>query len=394
MICGFLISGEYAITRPTSNALFLSFFSAKGYPWAWLAIVPINLLAIDLYNRFLPKIGPLRVLLVVASFTICINTFAALFSSQAPLLIFFQYSWKEIYILLMFKQLWSMIHSTIPATRAKYLYGCIYGMGTVGAIIGSLVPSIFAVNLGSERILFFTLPVYFLLILAYSSAFKRSGVEKCFSQLLTTDPRPREAYSLIRKSSTLIVALLLVVFMQVVTGLMEYRFNANLELNILDKDLRTAYCGSLGTIIGGASLVLQFLGTFVFIRLLGVKKGHLLIPLLLLFLTLITLIFPTFGILTLSYAFLKAIDFSIFGVIREMLYVPLKLDEKFRAKAVIDVFAYRSSKALVSLALLILPAFAGIYFLQLTTLISVFILTLWFVVVYLYFRRSEDLQKA
>jgi ATP/ADP translocase len=35
-----------------------------------------------------------------------------------------------------------------------------------------------------------------------------------------------------------------------------------------------------------------------------------------------------------------------------MLYLPLSSEEKFKAKAVIDVFAYRSSKALASLALL------------------------------------------
>jgi ATP/ADP translocase len=42
----------------------------------------------------------------------------------------------------------------------------------------------------------------------------------------------------------------------------------------------------------------------------------------------------------------RSIFLSLFGVIREMLYVPLQLDEKFRAKAIIDVFAYRTSKAL------------------------------------------------
>lgn len=37
-----------------------------------------------------------------------------------------------------------------------------------------------------------------------------------------------------------------------------------------------------------------------------------------------------------------------------MLYIPLNVEEKFKAKAVIDVFAYRSSKALASFAILFL----------------------------------------
>ena len=46
---------------------------------------------------------------------------------------------------------------------------------------------------------------------------------------------------------------------------------------------------------------------------------------------------------------IKTFDYSIFNILKEMLYVPLKTDEKFKAKAVIDVFAYRSAKAFASL---------------------------------------------
>ena len=37
-----------------------------------------------------------------------------------------------------------------------------------------------------------------------------------------------------------------------------------------------------------------------------------------------------------------------------MLYLPLKNEEKFKAKAIIDVFAYRSSKAVASLIIIAL----------------------------------------
>jgi len=140
-----LICGEYAISRPTSNALFLTVFSAKAYPWVWLATVPLNLCVLTLYNRFLVKMGPLKTLCTFALVTVAINLLSGLLYHQCPKFIFFQYMWKDIYVLLMLKQLWSMIHSTIPAERAKYLYGAIYGMGTIGAVSGSLVPSLFAV---------------------------------------------------------------------------------------------------------------------------------------------------------------------------------------------------------------------------------------------------------
>lgn len=392
MLSAMAIGGEYAITRPTSNALFLTLFSVKAYPWVWLATVPLNLSVIYLYNRFLPKIGPLKILWTIALTTIVINSASSLFYSKLPSLIFFQYAWKDIYILLMFKQLWSMIHSTISANRAKYLYGCIYGMGTIGAISGSLIPGYLASFLGSERILLLTLPVYLFLLFAYTMAFKRSGVNHAtFEKDLTPNPRPGEAISLIRRSPVLIGVLLLVIFMQVSTALMEYQFNAHLELNILEKDLRTAYCGRISSIIGILSLTLQFIGGFLMIRTLGLRGSHFLIPILLCASTLFSLSMPTFAILSFSYVFLKAVDFSLFGVVREMLYIPLQLDEKFRAKAIIDVFAYRTSKALVSFGLLLLQILAGNYLLHIASYASIAVFLAWLGVVALLFRKEKTL---
>jgi len=385
-----LICGEYAITRPTSNALFLTVFSVKAYPWVWLATVPLNLLVITLYNRFLPKIGPLRTLCIFALITMSINALSGLLYSRYPQFIFFQYAWKDIYVLLMLKQLWSMIHSTIPAARAKYLYGAIYGMGTLGAISGSLIPSFLAVQMGSEKLLFLTLPAYLLLIFAYTASFRLSGVNgDSFQQDLTSDPRSREGFSLIRRSPFLIAILLLVVFMQVSVGLMEYQFNAHLEHHILDKDLRTAYCGQISAWVNISSLLLQFVGGFLMIRILGVRRSHFMIPILLLTSGLTFWIFPSFAILSFSYVFIKAIDFSLFGVIREMLYIPLQLDEKYRAKAIIDVFAYRTSKAFVSLGLLILQAVAASYILPAASLLSLAVFLGWLAVVTVLFRKQK-----
>jgi ATP/ADP translocase len=96
---------------------------------------------------------------------------------------------------------------------------------------------------------------------------------------------------------------------------------------------------------------------------------------------------PSFALITFSIVFIKAIDFSLFGVIREMLYVPMKIDEKFRAKAVIDVFAYRTSKAVVAFFLLGIQFFAGMQLLSWITPISIAILLLWLGVVWFVLRR-------
>lgn len=57
MVCGFCIMCDYGIVRPVSHSIFLSTYGSNFFPYVWLAIVPFNFLIIELYNRFLPKIG-------------------------------------------------------------------------------------------------------------------------------------------------------------------------------------------------------------------------------------------------------------------------------------------------------------------------------------------------
>jgi ATP/ADP translocase len=357
--------------------------------------VPLNLAAVYLYNRFLPRLGPVKMVASVAFATVAINFLCAAALPLFPKLIFFQFAWKDIYILLMFKQLWSMIHSTIPSSRAKYLYGAIFGMGTLGSILGSAVPSFLAVSLGSEAILFFTLPLYAAILFAFRNAYARSLVPKeSFGKDLTLNPKPSEAISLIRRNGFLAGVLLLVVFMQVSVALQEYRFNAHLEMNILEKDLRTAYCGKLMGLMNVLSGSFQIGGGFLMVHLLGLKRSHFAIPLLLLGSGLFSWAVPTFFAISCSYVFLKSIDFSLFAVLREMLYIPLKLDEKYRAKAIIDVFAYRTSKALVSLAILLLQALAGVYLLDVSTYVSFAVFAAWMGVVVFMFRNQPASQPA
>jgi ATP/ADP translocase len=123
-----------------------------------------------------------------------------------------------------------------------------------------------------------------------------------------------------------------------------------------------------------------------------VRGAHLAIPLLLLVNAAGVALFPSFALVSFSMVFIKAIDFSLFGVSREMLYVSMKVDEKFRAKAVIDVFAYRTSKALVSLCILGLQFFAGMRLLFWVSYATIAILLLWIGVVWFLLRRHYPAQ--
>jgi ATP/ADP translocase len=264
-------------------------------------------------------------------------------------------------------------------------------MGTLGSIVASQVPVHLATELGTKSLYLFSLPLYLIVIYAYRWAFQHSSIPKeDFAKLFAAHWRPRESISWIFKSHYLILILLLVILMQGSVGLLEYQFNLRLSLEIPETDMRTAYCGKLVGWTNLLSILFQILGSLFMIQSLGLRKSHLLVPSLLLSITLLTWIIPSFALLSLSFILLKAIDFSFFGVIREMLYIPLQFEEKFRIKALIDVFAYRSSKACISLIILTLQLLLADQMLHLASYLSMAIFLIWIGVVYILTAPRED----
>jgi len=393
MFSAFLISAEYGIIRPASNAIFITHFTAGFFPYAWLATVPLNLAIVYLYNRFLPKWGCWRTFLTSVAAVSLVNAICGLFVERYPLLSFFHFIWKDIYILLLFKQLWSLIHSTVDTGKAKYLYGFLFGMGGLGSVAGSLIPSFLAVKMGSPKLFFFTVPLYLALFFFYSLAYKNSQLKTDFRAALFPDAKEgKNGFSQVLNSRFLTYILLVVVFMQISIAFVDYQFNVFLEANISTRDLRTQYCGRMVSIINSLTTTFQFLGGFLLIHFLGLKNAHRSVPIFLLGNGLLFLLFPTFGMISYAYISIKAIDYSFFSVIREMLYIPLKTDEKFRAKAVIDVFGYRTAKALAAFILLSFQFFTSSKPVYLVGFCSLITFLAWSLIVLLMFRQYKTAQ--
>lgn len=397
MLCSIFINCEYAVIRPVSNAVFLTAYGATAFPYAWLATVPLNLIIVALYNKYLPRLGCFKMFAFTAGLIVSTNLFCSLFLKQMAWLPFFFYLWKEVYIMLMFQQLWSVIHSTISYSRAKYLYGLFFGIGAIGAFLGSILPGFFAVKMGSESLLLATLPIYLLLSCCYYFALKQTnegiGMKINDEKERTSLNAFVHGFKMIGSSRYLTFILGIVVFMQICSTLIDFQFNTVLENTIFEKDLRTEYTGRIFGIIHISTVSLQLFGSFVLIHFLGIKRSHLLIPALLCLNSIAFQFFPLFGVISFAYIAIKSCDFSLFGIIKEVLYIPLKPDEKFRAKAVIDVFAYRSSKALASLLILGLQAILGTAFFSLLNWGSILLFLLWIVLVFVLLKEPQKTQE-
>ena len=355
MVCSFLISADYAIIRPVTNSLFIHVYGSKFFPYVWLVSLPFNLAVVSLYNYLLPKIGCFRIFIITTVAIIASNLSCALWISKVSFLPFVFYIWKDVYVLLMFQQIWSVIHSTMKVENAKYLYGFLFGIGALGAFAGSFVPGFFAVKMGSESLLNFTLPIYLLLTASYFGLLRFSNqVEQVVSEKTKQGASLPQGCKLIFSSRLLMAILLITAFMQITATVTDFQFQSFLENAYPDKDIRTALLGKVACVGNIFTMFFQFFGTYLLIHFFGLQKSHLIVPVFLGINAISFLLFPVLGVVTYSFLMIKCFDFSVFSVIKEMLYIPLRIEEKFQAKALIDVFITRASKAIASFFILFL----------------------------------------
>ena len=155
--------------------------------------------------------------------------------------------------------------------------------------------------------------------------------------------------------------------MQVSATILDYQFGKVIETAIPNTDLRTEFIGRFFGLVNMINVFLQFIGSFILVKVMGLKNCHFFVPIILLTNAVSVLIHGNFSAIAIAFGSVKCLDYSLWGIIKEMLYVPLKVDEKFKAKAIIDIFAYRTSKACASLSIFFIQIF---FSLSLTILLS------------------------
>ncbi|MCH9621955.1 MAG: hypothetical protein S4CHLAM20_13860 [Chlamydiia bacterium] len=379
MMCSFAITAEAAITRSIATSFFIDVYSAKLFPYAWIASLPLNFAVVAFYNRFIPRFGSGIIMGLVLGFTIIFNLFCVHYLKQIYSLPFFLYLWKDIFVIFMFHKLWSVINSTITISRAKYIYGLFYGFGGLGSIVGNMVPSFFAVSYGTEKLLYVTLPFYVITFIGYILSLQMREKFSTSEKLSMKVENGNFSYGvkLIMNSKLLKFILLLVVGMQVSSTIMEYQFSVYLKQAFVGLDIRTEFMGRLFSVVSTVNVFLQFVGSFILVRMIGLKGTHAMIPSMLLMYAVLFFCFPAFGLICAGFGMIKSLDYSIFGIVKEMLYIPLSVEEKFKAKSVIDVFAYRSSKGLASLIILGLSSVFANNIISLLTISLLIIFVVW-----------------
>ncbi len=353
----FTLAG-YEFIRSASTVLFKSAYGAENLPLLMAAMPVVVFAGVALYGWTLSHLGPRRTLLVTSlgSGLVILCCYLVLLTGSkeiTPVLFLF----KELYIVLLIEQYWSYINSSITASTAKKINGPITGIAGIGGAVGGTLVAMSAESLGTETMVLMAAVALIPAALVANFAYRFFGEPEIPPK---SESHGHLALSLFRENPVLVSLIAIVLSSQVIAAVLDFKFQSLLSVEFAgNPDKETAFQGLFWATLNTSVLAFQFVITPLLLSFVAVRWVHLMLPLIHLVAIGAALIEPSVFTVGLAYFLFKAFDYSIFRAAKELLYVPLGFDERYRAKEVIDVFGYRTGKGGSSVAIVLLQK-AGI----------------------------------
>jgi AAA family ATP:ADP antiporter len=256
------------------------------------------------------------------------------------------YIWLSVFNLFVVSVFWGFMADVFNEQQGKRLFGVISIGGTLGAIVGAaltdaLSSGTFGIALEPPELLLISLVMLEFAVacmLQVANAFaigsdRRSGREP--------GPKLAEGLRLIAASRYLQMICVYMLLFTITSTLLYLAQGQIVETVFSGAAARTAAFARIDLWTNILTLLTQALITGRLLQGLGVARVLLVLPLLTLlgFMALAT--WPLFAALATVMVLRRGLHYAVDRPAREILYIPLGADEKYKAKTFIDTFIYR-----------------------------------------------------
>ncbi len=257
--------------------------------------------------------------------------------------------WASVFNLFVVSVFWSFMADIFDNAQARRLFGFIAAGGTCGAICGPLVTAALAQPLGPANLLPVSavlLGVALVCIRRLAAWRARTGeVESAQAAQQPIGGGVFAGIRLVLRSPYLLgICVLMLLFTTLATFL--YFQQAQIVRDTFsDPAQRTALFAGIDLAVNSLTLVFQLLLTGRLVKWLGLGWTLALVPLLLAVGFLALGLAPVLAVLVVVQVLRRAGNYAVMRPAREMLYVVLGREEKYKAKNFIDTVVYRSGDA-------------------------------------------------
>jgi len=379
----FLITSSAYIIKPVKISLYLQWLKPEKLPYAYLMTALIIGFVVSLNSKLLHVMKrELYISLSLVFFISNLFIFWVLFKKEWPMLSMVYWVWSDIFMVTSVTQFWILINDIYHPRQARRLVGFLVSGGLLGGIAGSLLASFLAKVIGTENLLLICpFMLAFCLIIVNSVHKLRKKEVKKEAESLAVKRKPKvgylESFRLIVKNRHLILLSGIMIAAIVVTTLIDFQFNSVINTTFVEKDLRTSFLGVFFTIFLLFSNLLHVLLTNRILKNFGIGVALLIAPLFLLIGSAAVFLVPMVSLIywgVLIKGTDKSLAHSLSQSVRELLYIPISPEIKYKAKVFIDMFVNKFAKGLGALLLLLFLSVFHFSIKQISFISIVFIL--------------------
>jgi len=341
----FLIIVIYSVVRPVRGALVVDQLGAESLPYIWIYTALVLAIFVAIYGRLIDLVSPRWVMTLTATgFAVGLLWLRYCVLLQFPLAKQAFYVWGDVFSVVMIEQVWSFTNDVFDTETAKRVYGFIGSGAILGGILGSFGTRYLVGRVGTYRLLDVSFGLLLVLVVCcYLTQKIRAPGGAARSPQLGFDG---DAFALVARQPYLRLILVMVLLTQLISTVIDYKFNWLMQLQYPYLDDKTRFLAGVNAWINVVSLAVTLAVAGPVHRYLGVATGLLFLPVFNLFMLGLAIFVPGPSVLTGLNLGDKSLNYSIYRLSKEHLYIPTASEAKYKAKAVIDMFVHRFSDLL------------------------------------------------
>lgn len=347
----FCLLCAYYIIRPLRDEMGIQ-GGIENLPWVFSATFLAILLMVPLYgwlssryqrSQFLPIVY----LFFISNLLIFYGLFLLEIDSSTVARFFF--IWVSVFNLFVVSVFWSFMDDIYDKQQSQRLFGSIAAGGTSGAILGPFITSLLIQPLGTENLLLISIIFISLCLLCIhklSQWFDRqpqAQADKTYQSPI--GGQWYSGFTLIIKSKYLLGICLLILLFSTLSTFLYFQQATIIKISFASSEQRTATFAMIDLAVNVLTLTIQFFLTSRIVKYFGLHWTLAIIPILLCTGFIALAVSPTLAVLIFIQVFRRAGNYAIMRPAREMLYVVLGREEKYKAKNFIDTVVYRGGDA-------------------------------------------------
>jgi AAA family ATP:ADP antiporter len=265
--------------------------------------------------------------------------------------------WVSVFNLFVVAAFWSLMADVFTREQAGRLFGAIWAGASTGGLIGPFIDNRLAVPIGAINLL----PISAAL-LALSLVFMRQVIRWQRAQapaaggvtLQASPPRAEDAlgggvwaaFGQVLRSPYLLGIAVFVLLMTWVSTFLYLEQQAFVAKAFHTADERARFFSGIDFLVQAASLAIQLLLFGRLFKWVGLRVILASVPVIMTAAYAIFALAPRFMVLVVVFAVRRAGDYALTRPCRDALFTVVSREEKYKAKSLIDTFAYRGGDAL------------------------------------------------